>query len=151
MTIRLLTIAVAAVLLAGCPKSDQKKNKAKTDRPDPIPTKDQSTDQTFQAFVGQLRTAVMRRDREVLASMMAPDFGYRWDAGPPGEDAFSFWDKNNLWPELASLMNEHWVPYDGFMVVPPQLAQDSEYRGFRAGVQQRNGSWRFAYFVQAPQ
>jgi hypothetical protein len=152
MKFRLLTFVLAAGLLAGCPKSGKKNDKARGNRTDqpPVETKDQSGDVTFQGFVGQLKIAVSRRDRAMLSSLMAPNFGYRWDDGPPGEDPFMYWDKNNLWPELNALMNERWVPYDGFMVVPPQLALDSEYRGFRAGVQQINGSWRFAYFVASP-
>jgi hypothetical protein len=42
------------------------------------------------------------------------------------------------------------VPYDGFMVAPPQLAEDPDYAGFRAGVRMVNGSWRFVYFVPKP-
>jgi hypothetical protein len=152
MKLRYLFCLFAAVtLLSGCPKNERKTKTSgnRTDQP-PVPTKDQSGDVTFQGFVGQLKVAIARRDKDMLGSMMPPNFGYRWDDGPPGEDAFVYWDKNNLWPELQALMNERWVPYDGYMVVPPQLAQDSEYRGYRAGVQQMNGSWKFAYFVAAP-
>jgi hypothetical protein len=47
-------------------------------------------------------------------------------------------------------VHEKWVPYDGFMVVPAQLATDPQYGGYRAGVQMVNGSWRFMYFVPPP-
>jgi hypothetical protein len=109
-----------------------------------------SGDVASQSFVGRLRLAVEKRDGATLTGMMAPDFGYRWDPAPPGEDAFIYWDRNRLWGELARLMSEMWVPYDGFMVVPPHLAEDPNYAGFRAGVQMVGGSWRFAYFVPAP-
>lgn len=155
MKIRLcITVLASVVLLSGCLKDKRKSDKARTDKyhtdKPPVPTKDQSSDVTFQSFVGQLKIAVAKRDRAMLASMMAANFGYRWDDGPPGEDPFTYWDKNNLWSELQGLMNERWVPHDGYMVVPMQLSVDNNYSGYRAGVQQDNGAWRFAYFVPAP-
>jgi hypothetical protein len=142
-----LLFLLAALLCTGCFESSKKSAKGKK-KPDD--TKDQSSDVSFQGFVGNLKIAAQRHDREMLATMMAPNFGYRWDDAPPGEDPFSYWDKNNLWPELVSLLKDNWVPYEGYMVVPPQLSIDQEYRGYRAGVQQVNGSWKFAYFVSAP-
>jgi hypothetical protein len=149
MKLRLFTSFLAVALLAGCPSLQKKKDKYHTDKP-PIPTKDQSNDVTFQGFVGQLKIAVAKHDAAMLTSLMAPGFGYRWDEAPAGETPFDYWDKNNLWGELSALLNERWVPYDGYMVVPMQLSLDQEYRGYRAGVQQVNGSWRFSYFVPAP-
>lgn len=155
MKFRIISAALAVALLAACPFSHtepgKKKAKGKydTDKP-PKPTKDESGDITFQSFVGRLRTAVLKRDVDMLASLMTPDFGYRWETPPPGENVFAYWDQNNSWPKLAALMNEPWVPYDGFMVVPPALAQRSDYDGYRAGVRMVNGSWRFSYFVPAP-
>ncbi len=141
---------LAALLLTGCFESTSKpaKGKKKIDHSQDIV--DQNGDVTFQGFVGQLKIAVHRRDRAMLASMMAENFGWRWDTPPAEEDPFTYWDKNNLWPELAALVGERWVPHEGYMVVPPQLSIDAEYRGYRAGVQQINGSWRFAYFVSQP-
>ena len=112
--------------------------------------KDQNGDTSFQAFLGRLRKAVETKDRVVLASMMAPDFGYRWDRGPEGETPFAYWDRNKLWGTLAALMRENWGPHEGFMVVQPQFAQSDSYPGYRAGLTMVNGSWRFAYFVGAP-
>lgn len=135
--------------------ADKKPSKAKgkdrnpTEKPK-TPTKDESADVAFQGFTGRLRTAVQKRDTVMLTSMMAPDFGYRWDASPEGETPFSFWDKNNLWGELASLLKEQWVPHEGFMVVPPQFAMSEDYRGYRAGVKMFGGSWKLAYFVPPP-
>jgi len=151
MKFRSLTFLLAVSLcVGGCPDSTNKTAQGKKKKPDT--TKNQSNDVTFQGFVGQLRIAVQRRDKSMLSQMMAEDFGYRWDNPAPDEDAFAYWDKNNLWPELAALMNERWVPHEGYMVVPPQLAMGSgaEYQGYRAGVQQVNGSWKFSYFVSAP-
>ena len=157
MILRAFSAVLAVILLAGCPMSDKRQGKAKgkgkdpyhTDTP-PIPTKDESGDVAFQAFVGRLRIAVRKRDLAVLAPMMAEDFGYRWDDPPEGETPFLFWDRNNLWGELASLLKENWVPYDGFMVVPPQFAVSPDFRGYRAGLKMVNGSWKFAYFVPPP-
>ena len=151
MRFRFLTSFLLACLLCGCPsqRKDQKdKTKGKPEQP--IPTKDMSGDIAFQGFVNRLRLAVEKKDAPTLLAMMSPDFGYRWDPAPAGEDPFIYWDRNHLWGELTRLMQERWVPYDGFMVVPPQLAQDPGYAGFRAGVQMVGGSWRFAYFVPAP-
>lgn len=148
MKFRFLPFLLVALLCAGCPDSSKSKTNGKKKKPDA--TKDQGNDVTFQAFTGQLRIAAQRHDKETLAEMMSPDFGYRWDPAPPDENVFTYWDKNNLWPELIGLLGERWVPHEGYMVVPPQLSIDQEYRGYRAGVQQVNGSWRFSYFVSAP-
>jgi len=152
MILRALCVLFAVTLLAGCPKSDTKPNKGKgkKDGMKKEPTADESGDVAFQAFVGRLRKAVEKRDVPVLAPMMAPNFGYRWDNGPEGETPFAYWDANNLWGELGSLMKENWVPHNGFMVVPAQFAGSEDYRGYRAGLTMIDGSWRFAYFVPAP-
>ena len=154
MKLRLLTALLVTTLLVGCPEDAKKSAKAKGGKFDtvkpPVPTKDQSADVTFQSFIGRLRIAVEKHDLPVLAQAMTQDFGYRWDAGPEGEDVFAYWDKHNLWGELAALMHDKWTPYDGFMVVPPQLAADPQYAGYRAGVRMVNGSWRFMYFVPSP-
>jgi hypothetical protein len=150
MRFRLLTSLLLVCVLCGCPSQRKDKKDKTAGKPDTVPTKDVSGDVAFQSFVGRLRLAVEKRDGATLTGMMAPDFGYRWDPAPPGEDAFIYWDRNRLWGELARLMSERWVPYDGFMVVPPNLAEDPNYAGFRAGVQMVGGSWRFAYFVPAP-
>jgi hypothetical protein len=144
MPIRFLSALLAISLLTGCPNEGKKKAKA-ADK-----TKDQSGDHTFQGFVGRLRTAVDRKDTQMLASMMAEDFGYRWDSAPPGDDPFSYWERNRSWGELSNLMRAQWVPYDGYMVVPPAFVEDpANYGGYRAGVRMVNGSWRFSYFVPA--
>jgi hypothetical protein len=145
---KFLAVIIAAVALTGC--FDSKKDKDKKTPDGKKPTKDQSDDLTFQGFVNRLKIAVQRRDTQMLSQMMAPDFGYRWDDGPPGETPFEYWQKNNLWNQLAGLLGERWVPYEGYMVVPPTLAENPDFGGYRAGVRQVNGGWRFAYFVPAP-
>lgn len=157
MILRTISAVLTVMLITGCPMSDKKPSKGKgkgkdpyhTDKP-PVPTTDESGDVAFQAFAGRLRTAVGKRDLAELVPMMAADFGYRWDAAPEGETPFAYWDRNNLWGELASLLKENWVPYDGFMVVPPQFAVSPEFGGYRAGLKMVNGSWKFAYFVPPP-
>lgn len=150
MILRTLCVLFSVMLLAGCPKSEKKPDKAQGRKPGDEQTKEAGGDAAFQGFVGRLRKAVEKRDVPAMASMMSPDFGYRWDAGPQGETPFAYWDANNLWGELAALMRERWVPHGGFMVVPAAFAESEDYRGYRAGLTMVNGSWRFAYFVAAP-
>ena len=143
----LCTIAAAgAFALSGCKtpykESDKKREEKK---------KDASGDQSFQAVVGRLRIAVRNQDFQELAQLMTADFGYRWDAPPSGETPFSYWQANNVWPELNRVLEQKFVPHDDFMVAPPEFAADSlNYPGYRAGMKQVNGSWKFAYFVGAP-
>ena len=148
MILRACVLLLAASFLAGCPASEKKPKSAKGKEQPQI--KDQNGDTSFQAFLGRLRKAVEMRDKVALVSMMAPDFGYRWDNGPEGETAFAYWDRNRLWGKLAAVMQERWTAHDAFMVAPPQFAQSESYPGFRAGLTMVNGSWRFAYFVPAP-
>ena len=139
------TVAVCfgVCLLTGCQAPYKKK-----DDEDRKPLKDQSHDTSFQAFLGRLRIAVAKRDREVLTSMMTSDFGYRWDAAPPGETVFSYWDDNNVWPELSAMLREKFAPSGIYMVAPPQFVVDPDnYQGYRAGMRTVGGSWKFAYFV----
>jgi hypothetical protein len=151
MKTHILTSALAVALLTACPDSGKKPTKA-AGRPSEtsLPGRSPSEDVGFQSFVGRLREAVEGRDLPALASMMTEDFGYRWDTAPADETPFSYWNDNNLWPQLRALVSQRWVQHDGFMVVPPQLATDTNYNGYRAGISQVGGSWRFAYFVPAP-
>jgi len=149
MILRAFSLCLAVMVLTGCPKSDKKPNKGQA-AAEQAPAKDQNGDAEFQAFVSQLRKAVVKRDVPALSRMMAPNFGYRWEDSADGETPFAYWDANNLWPELSSLVKEKWVPHNGFMVVPPQLAASDDYRGYRAGLTMIDGNWRFAYFVPAP-
>ncbi|MEO6742832.1 MAG: hypothetical protein ABIP20_21540 [Chthoniobacteraceae bacterium] len=148
MFLRLAALFFAIVFLAGCPKPEKKPNSAKGKEKPQI--KDQNGDASFEAFLGRLRKAAEARDKVMLVSMMAPDFGYRWDNAPDGETAFAYWDRNKLWGQLVSVLRERFTPHDAFMVAPPQFAQNENYPGYRAGLRMVNGSWRFAYFVPAP-
>ena len=129
------------------PEKEDKKSAAATKKPGPsIP--DQSQDVMFQAFLSRLRKAVAEHDVNAVAEMMTTDFGYRLD--PPGEGpgVFAYWDQNNIWPELALILNERFVPKGAFMVAPKEfVTNESTYNGYRAGIQLVNGGWKFAYFV----
>ncbi len=48
---------------------------------------------------------------------------------------------------LQLVLGERWVPKGNFMVSPPEFATDPNYHGYRAGIANVNGSWKFAYFV----
>jgi hypothetical protein len=137
-----LLLSVLALAVVGCDTPYKKK-----DEEDKKPFKDQAGDHSFQAFIGRLREAVARRDKAMLSTLLTPDFGYRWDATPPGETAFSYWDKHNLWPELEAILRENFAPKDLYMVAPPAAVDDPNYNGWRAGMRLMRGSWKFAYFV----
>src|SRR6478609_3198410 len=96
-----LVFCVAALPLSGC-KTPYKESDAKRE----AQKRNASNDPTFQAFLGRLRTAAQKKDYEVMRTMMAPDFGYRWDNPPPGDNVFTYWDLNNEWPELNGLLRK---------------------------------------------
>jgi hypothetical protein len=151
MPSRLLSLACLAALAFTACKTPYKESdeKRKQER------RNAAGDPNFQAFLGRLRTAVQRKDRQMLQSLMAPGFGYRWDEAPPGDNVFTYWDLNNLWPELNALLAMEFVlhetePGNVFMVSPPELATDPNYAGYRVGMKQIMGSWKFVYFVPPP-
>lgn len=141
---RLLLCALLAFAFVGCEtpykKSDAAEKKAR---------KDYSKDPSFQSFLGRLRIAANKRDRQMLATMMTADFGYRWEDPPPGENPFDYWDRQQLWGELSKTLKEKFVPNDDYMVAPPEVVDNADYGGYRAGIRRVGGSWRFAYFVPA--
>lgn len=142
MCFRILCCVLAGALFAGCQAPYKK-----ADAADKKPLKDVAGDQSFQGFVGRLRIAAAKKDLPALASMMTSDFGYRWETPPSGENAFTYWDEHGVWPELRAVLKENFVPNERYMVAPPQVAGDPNYNGYRAGLRQVNGSWKFAYFV----
>ena len=108
---------------------------------------DQSGDQSFQSFLGRLRIAVKKQDQAMLTSLMTPDFGYRWDTPPAGESVFQYWSMNDLWPTLEGVLSQRFVPNGSYMVAPPQVVKDPNFKGYRVGMRLLRGSWQFAYFV----
>lgn len=111
--------------------------------------RDQSSDQNFMSFLGRLRIAVSKHDTAMLSSLMTPDFGYRWDDGPPGETAFMYWDQHKLWGELSNVLDQKFGVLERYMVAPPQAINDPSYAGYRVGARVVRGSWKLAYFVPA--
>lgn len=142
MKLRVLLLPLLVIALAACQAPYKKKDDA-----DKQPFKDQSGDQGFQSFLGRLRRAVANKDRRMLATLMAPNFGYRWDNAEPGETPFSYWDQHNTWPELETTLRATFVPHERFMVAPAAVVNDPNYKGYRAGMCLVGGSWRFGYFV----
>lgn len=147
---RFFPLVLAALVIcgvAGCRTGDKKKDQVSV----PAGTlSDQSGEPSFQAFLQRLRKAASRRDIETLATMMTPDFGYSWEPGGEGPGVFDYWNRHRLWRELDAVLSERFVPNGNYMVAPAQVAEDPDYRGYRAGLRLVNGAWRFAYFVPAP-
>lgn len=146
MKLRPIVVALLLATLAACEAPYKKK-----DDEDKKPMKDQTGDQAFQSFLGRLRRAVAKKDLATLTTLMVParDFGYRWDTPPAGETPFAFWDKNNLWPELATTLRERFAAHELYMVAPAAVASQPGFQGYRAGLRIVGGSWKFAYFVPA--
>ena len=152
MKFRLFLVLALTLSLVAC-DSFHKKKKTKPAAPQPI--KDASGQVSYEAFVGQLRKAVEKHDLQLLASLMTSDFGYLLDPTPSdpgsGEGVWAYWEANHLWPELNRVVHERFVPFRDFMVAPPRFVTDPDYTGYRAGIIQVNGAWKFAYFVSGNQ
>ena len=143
-------LLLLAIGLSGCqtPSQKEKEKKAALKKKTKAELREESSDLDFQAFVGRLRKAVAAHDVNTLAEMMTPDFGYSLNPEKSGEGVFKYWDEQNLWPELDGILSEKFVKKGGYMVAPPQFADESlNYDGYRAGLRRVNGSWKFAYFV----
>ena len=143
-------LLLLAIGLGGCqtPSQKEKEKKAALKKKTKAELREESSDVDFQAFVGRLRKAVAAHDVNTLAEMMTPDFGYSLNPEKSGEGVFKYWDEQNLWPELDGILSEKFVKKGGYMVAPPQFADESlNYDGYRAGLRRVNGSWKFAYFV----
>lgn len=143
----ILAVCLALSLggLSGC-ASARKKSK----QPKATDMANQNGDMAFEAFKDRLNKAVARRDMQTLASMMTENFGYSWEPGGEGAGVFEYWERNNLWPELRLILKEKFVPSGNYMVSPPEVTYDPDYKGYRAGLTQVRGAWRFAFFVPAP-
>jgi hypothetical protein len=149
---RILTfiLLIFTLALSGC-KTPAQKEKAKKEalkKKAKAELREESSDVDFQAFVGRLRKAAAAHDTAALGEMMTPDFGYRLSPEAMGTGVFKYWNENNLWPELEGILSEKFVKKGGYMVAPPQFADESlNYDGYRAGIRRVNGSWKFVYFV----
>ena len=135
------------LILAGCAAEKERQKKKDAAEKKQEQSKKVAEDPAFLAFLGRLRIAVANKDQATITSMMAADFGYRWDTAPVGDNVFTYWDLNESWPVLSKLLREKFVAHDGYMVAPAVVATDPSFHGFRAGMRMLNGSWKFAYFV----
>lgn len=146
MTIRVLLILALVFAVAGC-NTPPKKKKNPTPAPNQMP--DVSGDVSFQAFIGRLRNAAASHDLQTMASMMTPNFGYQIEPPLQGDGVFQYWDQNNVWPNLQTVLQQPFGPAGNYMVSPPAFVNNPEqYSGYRAGITLVNGSWKFAYFVK---
>ena len=101
------------------------------------------------SFLKKLRVAIAVRDKQTMATLMTPNFGYSLDPILQGPGVFDYWEQNDIWAELDGVMWSNFVPFGGYMVAPPEFGDpNSTYSGYRAGVRKLNGKWRFAYFVK---
>ena len=149
MKIITFILLIFALALGGC-KTASEKEKAKQEALKKKAKAElrEDNDVDLQAFIGRLRKAVAAKDIKTLGEMMTPDFGYKLSPEATGSGVFKYWDENNLWPELDGILSEKFVKKGGYMVAPPQFADESlNYDGYRAGIRRVNGSWKFVYFV----
>ena len=148
MILRLLLSVLLACSLAGCTTSPDKKKaaeaKAKAEDEEAL---DAASDPDFLAFIGRLRQAVAQHDVDTIAPMMTQNFGYRLNPVGEGDGVFQYWDQQNIWPQLQSVLNGHFATKGNFFVTPPAFATDPNFHGWRAGITNVNGTWKFAYFV----
>ena len=149
---RFILILVLGFSLSGCAEfGKMKKDPHKPKQPDKFSVHEPEQDLAFQAFLTQLRKAIASKDIPQIASMMTADFAYYMGKTPAedrtGDGVFQYWEENGLWPELQLLIKGKFVSNDEYMVTPPQLVYDENYRGYRIGLIRVAGSWKFAYFV----
>lgn len=145
----ILVLSLSVVSCASLYKKEKAKKKKQTEIAHQPHIPDASGDMNFEAFLGRLRIAAQRRDMATMASMMTRGFGYSWSQAPGG-NVFKYWDKNQMWPDVVSVLNQHFAPKGKYMVAPKKFATDADYHGYRAGIAMVDGSWRFAYFVPDP-
>ena len=146
MTLRVLFMVVFLFAVAGCLTPEKKSGRK--NKPAPTDMKSQEGDVSFQSFIGLLRKAAEARDTQMLATMMTENFGYRLDPPGEGEGVFQYWDENNLWGEVQSVLNKKFVAKGIFMVAPAEFVLDPNYTGYRAGVTWYGNSWKLAYFIK---
>jgi hypothetical protein len=144
----MLGVLLMCGLTACSTAADKKKKKDEAEKKAKLAEgQDLESDPDFSAFLGRLKQAVAAHDVNTLASMMTPNFGFRLNPVGEGDGVFQYWDQNNLWPQLGETLNKHFVLNGEFMVAPAEFTTDTNYHGFRAGITQVQGSWRFSYFV----
>ena len=154
--------AVGLVLVFSRPTSTERVEKsatpAKTERVGNVERNPQPLygDKSFREFLLRLRTAIHRRDRNTIASMMTVPFGYNIKPRRNGSsqtlskgegEVLKYWDENGLWVELDRVFAEGFAMQGNYAVAPPQFAvSPPSYRGYRAAIVRVNGRWKFKYF-----
>ena len=150
MILRLLLCVALGCSLTACTSPTKKKEaekKLQEKQEEEEAMEDISNDPDFQSFLSRLRTAAASHDMDTIASMMTTNFGYRLDPVGEGDGVFKYWDDQNLWPQLQTVLNQKFVPKGSFMVAPPEFSTDPKFHGYRAGIASVDGVWKFAYFV----
>ena len=148
MILRLLLCLVLACSLMSCTTAKQKKDAAAAaEKAKDEDMEDMGGDPDFLAFVSRLRKAVADHDVDTLSPMMTTNFGYSLNPVQEGNGVFQYWDQINAWPQLLTVLNNHFLPKGNFMVAPPDFATNPNFHGYRAGIVSVDGSWKFAYFV----
>ena len=140
-----LILSLGLLASAGCASLGRKPKPAPLTLPQPPPPKDTS----IQALQDRLRVAVFNRDGAALAAEMTADFGFRWDPNPDQEDFFGYWNRKQLWGELARLLEGRLVAKDDYLVGPPEFVTRSSYRGPRIGFRIEEQRWKLAYFLES--
>jgi len=150
MILRVLLCLVLVCGLASCANPQKKEAAAKQkERMQALEADmiDDGGDPDFLAFVSRLRQAVAQHDLETLASMMTENFGYSLNPPREGDGVFQYWDQANIWPQLQATLNQHFATNGDYLVSPVQFVTDPNFHGWRAGISNVGGSWKFAYFV----
>lgn len=88
---------------------------------------------------------IIMQDREVLQTLLTPDFVWREDEAPMEETPFEFWDRHKLWGELQRLVRGRTTKRDRLYVAPKE-AGGSGYRGPHVVWRKVGAEWRLASF-----
>ena len=148
MILRVLLSVVLLCSLASCASSTKKKEVAeKVKALEAQQDQDDGSDPDFLAFVGRLRQAVAQHDVETLAPMMTDNFGYSLNPLREGEGVFQYWDQANVWPQLQQVLSQHFATNNDYLVAPTDFVTNPNFHGWRAGITNVSGAWKFSYFV----
>jgi hypothetical protein len=152
MNLRFMICLVLVLGLASCANPQKKTAAAKQKQKEKIQALeedmiDDGGDPNFLAFVGRLRQAVAQHDLNTLASMMTTNFGYSLNPPREGDGVYQYWDQANVWPQLQTVLNQHFATNGNYLVAPVEFVTNPNFHGWRAGITSIDGVWKFAYFV----
>jgi hypothetical protein len=150
MILRLLLCVLLIGGLASC-ANDQKKADAAKQKAKMLQLEqdmiDDGGDPDFLSFISHLRQAVAQHDLNMLASLMTPNFGYSLNPPREGDGVFQYWDQANVWPQLQQVLSQHFATNNDYLVAPTDFVTNPNFHGWRAGITNVEGQWKFAYFV----